>query len=239
MTPMDTPTPQQAACLQSMFDHFNGALFAGTLDRHGVILCWTHAHQVKAGYFYPERWTDEAGNALAELSINARCMRERTVTELSSYMVHEMIHMEQHTAGTAGRPGYHNAGFVQRAQRLGFKAVNERGEELSAGQGAHACELHPVEGGAFSRALASLPEEAIPAYEAEGGVPAEEAEEGREQRQEDGGTPPPPPPKPRAKGGKRSKYVCPICGQAAWSKPGAKLLCGNEGCRAARMEEQA
>ena len=41
MTPMDTPTPQQAACLQSMFDHFNGELFNGTLDRHGVILCWT------------------------------------------------------------------------------------------------------------------------------------------------------------------------------------------------------
>lgn len=105
MTPMDTPTPQQAACLQSMFDHFNGELFNGTLDRHGVILCWTHAHQVKAGYYYPNRWTDDGGNALAELSINARCMRERTVTELSSYMVHEMIHMEQHTAGTAGVRG--------------------------------------------------------------------------------------------------------------------------------------
>ena len=58
MTPMDTPTPQQAACLQSMFDHFNGELFNGTLDRHGVILCWTHAHQVKAGYYYPNRWTE-------------------------------------------------------------------------------------------------------------------------------------------------------------------------------------
>jgi len=134
MTPMDTPTPQQAACLQSMFDHFNGELFNGTLDRHSVILCWTHAHQVKAGYYYPNRWTDDGGNALAELSINARCMRERTVTELSSYMVHEMIHMEQHTAGTAGRPGYHNAGFIERAQRLGFKAVNERGEELCVGR---------------------------------------------------------------------------------------------------------
>ena len=165
-------------------------------------------------------------------------MRERTVTELSSYMVHEMIHMEQHTAGTAGRPGYHNAGFIERAQRLGFKAVNERGEEVGVGQGAHACDLHPAEGGAFLRALASLPEEAIPAYEAEGGVPAEESEEGREQRQEDGGTPPPVPPKPRAKGGKRSKYVCPVCGQAAWSKPGANLLCGNEWCNAARMEER-
>ena len=143
-------------------------------------------------------------------------MRERTVTELSSYMVHEMIHMEQHTAGTAGRPGYHNAGFIERAQRLGFKAVNERGEEVGVGQGAHACDLHP----------------------AEGGVPAEESEEGREQRQEDGGTPPPVPPKPRAKGGKRSKYVCPVCGQAAWSKPGANLLCGNEWCNAARMEER-
>ena len=153
-------------------------------------------------------------------------------------MVHEMIHMEQHTAGTAGRPGYHNAGFIERAQRLGFKAVNERGEELCVGQGAHACDLHPAEGGAFLRALASLPEEAIPAYEAEGGVPAEESEEGREQRQEDGGTPPPVPPKPRAKGGKRSKYVCPVCGQAAWSKPGASLLCGNEWCNAARMEER-
>ena len=74
--------------------------------------------------------------------------------------------------------------------------------------------------------------------EAEGGVPAEESEEGREQRQEDGGTPPPVPPKPRAKGGKRSKYVCPVCGQAAWSKPGANLLCGNEWCNAARMEER-
>lgn len=237
MTPMDTPTPQQAACLQSMFDHFNGELFNGTLDRHSVILCWTHAHQIKAGYYYPNRWTDDGGNALAELSINARCMRERTVTELSSYMVHEMIHMEQHTAGTTGRPGYHNAGFIERAQRLGFKAVNERGEEVGVGQGAHACDLHPAEGGAFLRALASLPEEAIPAYEAEGGVPAEESEEGREQRQEDGGTPPSVPPKPRAKGGKRSKYVCPVCGQAAWSKPGANLLCGNEECGAARMEE--
>ena len=116
--------------------------------------------------------------------------------------------------------------------------MNERGEEVGVGQGAHACDLHPAEGGAFLRALASLPEEAIPAYEAEGGVPAEESEEGREQRQEDGGTPPPVPPKPRAKGGKRSKYVCPVCGQAAWSKPGANLLCGNEWCNAARMEER-
>ena len=112
--------------------------------------------------------------------------------------------MEQHTAGTAGRPGYHNAGFIERAQRLGFKAMNERGEELCVGQGSHACDLHPAEGGAFLRALASLPEEAIPAYEAEGGVPAEESEEGREQRQEDGGKPPPVPPKPRAKGGVRT-----------------------------------
>lgn len=77
MTPMDTPTPQQAACLQSMFDHFNGELFNGTLDRHGVILCWTHAHQVKAGYYYPNRWTGDGGNALGR-TVHQREVHART-----------------------------------------------------------------------------------------------------------------------------------------------------------------
>lgn len=43
-------------------------------------------------------------------------------------------------------------------------------------------------------------------------------------------------PSPQKDRSNRVKYRCPSCGAQAWGKPGLKLLCGEQSCKATPLE---
>ena len=216
-----------------MFEYFNGALFENVLPAERVLVCWTRAHQVIFGHLAPKRWSDEMGQPLYELAINANIMQAATLERLCACMVHEMEHLRMVEAGTAGRAGYHKAEFCDRMRAFGIIPVNaQTGEDVPAGSGCASVSDRLEEGPTpFRRAFEGLPLDAIPPYESE---PEQE-------QNPEGGKPGPEEarPKPPRKPGTRAKYTCPGCGLNVWAKGGALLLCVSGSCGGLALIEQA
>jgi hypothetical protein len=239
---MSKPTVEQAQALQAMFDHFNDALFLGVLPGDRVICTWTRAHQIVAGFLAPRRWSNSEGGHVYELAINANLMRAMSTTDLCAVMVHEMLHLEEVEAGTAGRAGYHKAAYCDRLRALGITPTDPAtNKPLDPGTGAQAVAQVVLDDPStpFRQALDTLPEEAIPPYDSdpEEGMPQDQGgggqgEEGQPQ-EGDAGTPTPAKPRP----GTRARFTCPACGLNAWAKHGANLVCGGASCNYAAMLE--
>ncbi|MBZ0115737.1 MAG: SprT-like domain-containing protein [Sandaracinaceae bacterium] len=197
---MKAPTPEQARAFQALYDHFNKALFAGSLAP--VLL--NFSRQAGAyGFFAPERWV--AGpDARHEISLNPSYLAERAPREIASTLVHEMVHAWQYEHGTPSRSGYHNHEWAAKMERVGLmpSSTGAPGGRRVGQRMTH----YVIEGGAFDRAFAKLPKGAWFPWvcgEAEG--------EGTVRR-------------------KRSllsktKYTC-GCGVNVWGKPGLHLVCG-------------
>jgi predicted SprT family Zn-dependent metalloprotease len=197
---MNQPITQtEYATFQRAYDFFNGELFAGVLPN---VLVTLQRHAKAYGYFAAERFVGRASEEVThELALNPDHFG-RTDEAILSTLVHEMAHVWQKTHGTPPRKSYHDKEWAAKMKQIGLQP-SSTGAPGGKETGQHVSH-YVIAGGAFAVAFAKL--------QANGFTLRWQSRADDPQR--------------KAKTASKTKYTCPECGQNAWAKPGAMLICG-------------
>lgn len=199
----DAPTRLAYTGLDAAYDHFNRRLFGGELP---PCLITMQRHKGSYGYFSGDRFANRAApkrEITDEIALNPEHFA-RPPVEILSTLVHEACHLWQHRFGKPSRGRYHNREWAGKMREVGL-CPSDTGEP--GGKETGDSMSHYVEkGGRFEEAarafLKSHP--AVFYYDR-----AVEDETRRRSR------------------ASKTRYSCPRCGQNAWAKPKANLLCGD------------
>lgn len=202
------PTPRQYAAFQAAFDYFNGELFAGTLPH--VVLTFSRASRT-LGFFVNGIWfgkkTDGNKEMRCEIALNPDYIGQRYYKDTMATLVHEMCHLWQEVDGTAPRRCYHNKDFSKKMESVGLITSNT-GKEGGKRTGQNMTQYIQA-GGRFEKAYEKMPDACKIPYITIASLAG--------------------PAKKKIKRNKsnRVKYVCPVCGAAAWGKEGLHMICGD------------
>jgi ribosomal protein S27AE len=185
---------------QRAYDFFNRELFADSLPQ---VLVTLQRHANSRGYFSPQRFKGRVEKAsVHELALNPDTFTGRTDAMILSTLVHEMCHVWQETYGAPSRRGYHNREWAQKMREVGLQPTTT-GKEGGAETG-QAVTHFILAQGRYETAYAKLAAtgmqlnwQSLPAMG-----------------------------KGRGKISSKTKFTCSECGQNAWAKPGARLICG-------------
>ncbi len=183
---------------QRAYDFFNRELFAGTLPQ---VLVTLQRHANTRGYFSPERFSGRVDTAAVhELALNPDNFAGRTDEMILSTLVHEMCHVWQQTHGEPSRRGYHNRQWAGKMREVGLQptSTGEPGGKETGQSVTH----YIIPEGHYAKAYAQLSASGFQLHWQS--VPAV----------------------PSAKKSSKMKFTCPDCGQNAWAKPDALLICG-------------
>lgn len=108
-----TPTESLYLNLQSVYKHFNNALFDNKLPD---VMFTTQRQKGVMGYFSKNRWRSNVdGDYCHEIAINPSYVNQSSTLEVLQTLVHEMCHAYQHMYGKPSRNGYHNKEFANNA----------------------------------------------------------------------------------------------------------------------------
>lgn len=187
-----------AARLQEAFDYYNVELFGETLPPCAVIV---HRDRRAYGYFWAERWAHRDGGVAHEIAINPDHLTSRPLVEALGTLVHEMCHLQQQVAGKPSRSGYHNKEWGRFMDAVGLtpSSTGAPGGKRTGQKVSH----YIVPGAAFAEATERF---VLGGFSIDwGAIPA--------------------PPCDKGKSGKRVKYSCPCCDQAAWGKENLAITC--------------
>jgi SprT-like family len=185
---------------QRAYDFFNRDLFGGVLPQ---VLVTLQRHAKTRGYFSPERFSGRVdASAVHELALNPDTFTGSTDEVILSTLVHEMCHVWQQTHGKAPRKGYHDRQWAAKMREVGLQA-SSTGEEGGAETG-QSMTHYVIPDGRYAKAYAKLAGSGLQLHWQS--VPA--SGEGK------------------AKKSSKTKFTCPECGQNAWAKPDALLICG-------------
>lgn len=197
-------TEIQYSALQKAYTFFNKRLFDGKLV--DVLIIFNRKRHV-AGYFCRNSFMLRKNEqALHEISLNPDTfIKERTVERILSTLVHEQAHLWQYQYGKRkSRNGYHNREWADKMEEIGLMPSTTGAEGGSrTGQ---SCSHYIIEEGPFYWDCAdflmctdALLFLSLPVFTV------------------------------RTDSKKKNKiaYRCPSCGQKAWAKPHARLMCGN------------
>lgn len=203
---MEKPTRQTYACLQKAYDFFNRELFGRKLPHCLITL---QRERSTYGYFSGSRWANAKGEVTDEIALNPAHFATRSLEQVMSTLVHEMVHLWQHHFGTPGRRAYHNKEWASKMESIG---LNPSATGLTGGKRTGDRMTHYITvGGAFEAAVAKLLDEGFEISWLDRAVGS-------------------------ARGGQdtqkkvfRLKYRCAACGVNAWAKPNVSLICGD--CR--------
>jgi hypothetical protein len=185
---------------QRAYDFFNKELFAGSLPQVLVTL-QRHAHS--RGYFSPERFHGRIEkSAVHELALNPDTFTKRTDEMILSTLAHEMAHVWQETHGEPSRRGYHNQEWADKMREIGLQPTST-GEPggMETGQ---SMTHYIIPGGRYSKAFEKLASTGFQLHWQSVSASGQG----------------------RGKKSSKTKFSCPDCGQNAWAKPGARLICG-------------
>jgi len=193
-------TPAEYRAFQEAYDFLNAELFAGTLPH---VLVTLQRHAKAKGYFSPERFTGRVKKAAVhELAMNPDSFTGRTDEEILSTLAHEMAHVWQQTHGTPPRRSYHDRQWAAKMKEIGLQpsTTGAPGGKETGQSVTH----YIIAGGAYAEAYAKLKAKGFQLHWQS--VPADS--------------------QARAKKASKTKFTCPDCGQNAWAKPDALLICG-------------
>jgi SprT-like family len=185
---------------QKAYDFFNRELFGGNLPQ---VLVTLQRHARTYGYFSPQRFNGRIDKtAVHELALNPDGFAGRTDEMILSTLVHEMCHVWQQIHGKAPRKGYHDRQWAGKMREIGLQpsSTGEEGGKETGQSVSH----YILPKGRFATAYAKLAASGFQLHWQS--VPA--SEQGK------------------AKKASKMKFTCPECGQNAWAKPDAHLLCG-------------
>jgi predicted SprT family Zn-dependent metalloprotease len=197
----DSITQKEYRAFQHAYDFFNRELFGGTLPH---VLVTLQRHAKARGYFSPERFIARVAEATAhELALNPDTFIGRSDEEVLSTLAHEMVHVWQQSWGTPPRKSYHDREWAAKMKEIGLQptTTGEPGGKETGQSVTH----YIIPGGAYARAYARLKAEGFQ-------LNWQSAPIGKEAK---------------AKKASKTKYTCPDCGQNAWAKPDAALICGD------------
>src|SRR5450755_4125097 len=200
---MSAPTITQTEynSLQRAYDAFNKSLFGGTLPQV-LITLQRHAHST--GYFSPRRFAGRTGEAYThELALNPDHFMNCTDKEILDTLVHEMCHVWQETHGETPRRGYHNTRWAAKMEEVGLmpSSTGEPGGRRTGQRMSN----YVISGGAFETVCDRLLASGLT-------INWQDACGGAKDR--------------KRKAASKTKFTCPDCGQNAWAKETASLLCG-------------
>jgi len=208
--PADQPTaitPVEYGGLQMAYDHFNAALFENTLV-DVFITYQRHAHS--KGYFSPDRFS---GRTVAfgrhELALNPDTFVGRSDEQITSTLVHEMVHCWQQQHGKPGSRGYHNKEWAAKMKAVGLQpsSTGAVGGKETGQRVMH----YIIPGGLFTKAFAELA--------ATGWMLNLES---MHRSGPTGGT-----------NNSKTKFSCTSCGQNAWGKRDLAVTCTLRGIKMA------
>jgi predicted SprT family Zn-dependent metalloprotease len=191
---------------QQAYDFFNRELFDRSLPQ---VLVTLQRHANTRGYFSPQRFHGRIDKtAVHELALNPDSFPGRSDASILSTLVHEMAHVWQQTYGDAPRRGYHDRQWAAKMREIGLQpsSTGEEGGKETGQRMSH----YILPGGNFANAYATLAARDFHLHWQSVPVSAHA----------------------RGKKASKTKYSCPKCGQNAWAKPDALLICGvcsNEG----------
>ena len=194
------PTRVTYVGLTDAYDWFNRKLFDGALP---AALITMQRRRGSYGYFAAERFgTRDRSDIVDEIALNPVHFEARSDDKILSTLVHEMCHLWQFRFGKPSRSGYHNKEWADRMESLGLmpSSTGGAGGKRTGQRMSH----YIIEGGAFDLACRRL---------LEGGFKLnwqslDPAANGRGPDRS------------------KTKFICLECGQNAWAKSGASLLCG-------------
>jgi len=192
-------TQTEYSAFQTAYDFFNVELFSGTLP---PVLITLQRQSRAYGYLSPERFVGRSEEtATHELALNPDHFG-RTDEEILSTLVHEMAHVWQVTHGRPPRKSYHDKQWAAKMMEIGLhpSSTGEPGGKETGAKVSH----YVIEGGLFSVSFARL--------KGAGFTLRWQSRADDRERQK--------------KAASKTKYTCPNCGQNAWAKPYAVLICG-------------
>jgi ribosomal protein L37AE/L43A len=204
--------------LDAAFTYFNNALFSGRLPE---VVLTLQRKKGSLGYHASNRFVDTAAErsgatpaaagsrpagAVDEIALNPTSFRDRSLIDVLSTLVHEMVHVAQAHFGKPSRSGYHNAEWAAAMTAIGL-VPSDTGKPGGKTVGQHMD--HYIEpGGKFDVACAAFLKSG-----------AKVTLFGDLWTEDDLAK------KPKTKQGVKSKYTCPVCGLNAWAKPEARISC--------------
>jgi hypothetical protein len=207
---------EQYVTFETAYRWLNCEFFGGSLP--GAILTWQR-HAGAYGFFSPTRYTSkntgERSGFADEIGMNPDQFARPDI-EIFATLLHEMCHQWQVCFGKPSRGGYHNSEWADKMEECGL-TPSDTGQPGGKRTGQHM--THCITpGGRFEAAYAekqfkinwvsnpvTLEPVALP------GNPGTNITR----------TP------PRKAPISKQKFTCPTCGQNAWAKPSAHLICGD------------
>jgi SprT-like family len=195
-------TPTEYGAFQEAYDFLNAELFGSSLP---PVLVTLQRHAKVQGYFSPERFSgrNEAKATANELALNPDAFIGRTDEEILSTLAHEMVHVWQQSHGTPPRRFYHDRQWAAKMKEIGLypSDTGASGGKETGQKMAH----YIIPGDPYAKAYAKLKARGFQLHWQS--VPA-----GKQAK---------------AKRASKTKFTCAECGQNAWAKPDALLICGN------------
>ena len=192
----DAVTPAEYRVFQQAYDFFNRELFENSLPQVFVTL---QRHHKTAGYFSPERFTGRVdATVVDELALNPDSFSGQTDSEILSILAHEMAHVWQEAHGKPGRGRYHNLEWAAKMKEIGLHPsdTGAPGGKETGDRVSH----YIIAGGLYAKAYSKLKAKGLHLH-------------WQSQSRQNNNT-------------SKTKFTCPECGQNAWAKPGASLICG-------------
>lgn len=203
-------TGQEYTALEHAYDWFNVQLFGSTLP---PCLLTLHRKAHSRGYFARERFAHrmDAHGTADELALNPDTFGGRSDKEILSTLMHEMVHCWQRHFGTPGRGGYHNREWAAKMRAIGLMPSDTG---TAGGKQTGQCMTHYIlPDGPFDQTAEALLTTGFCLHWQSGPLGLQHE--------------PPSVLGPQRRSLRsKTKYRCPACGQNAWAKPTASLLCG-------------
>ena len=187
--------------LRAAFNYFNSELFNNKLSESLILL---HRHRNAYGYFCADRFSQNGSKVnVHEIALNPSHIRERKPKETFSTLVHEMVHQFQEEHGKPPKNVYHNKQWAEMMKKVGLYP-SDTAKPGGAETGRYVSH-YIVKDGGFDTAFDNFAKKYDMTLFGDTVTFTKKA---------------------KSKTSK-FKFVCPECGQNAWAKVTAKLICGD------------
>lgn len=198
------PIPESYVPLRRACATLNAKLFGGELPPCLITL---QRKKRALGFFAGRRFRSADGAVVTdEIALNPASFAQRGAKKVLSTLAHELAHQWQHHHGKPSRTGYHNVEWATKMSQIGLvpSDTGRPGGRRTGQRMTHY--IRP--GGPFERAADKLIAKGFALAYVERATKAER-KTALKKRQS------------------KTRYQCPTCGQNAWAKPNANLVCGD------------
>jgi predicted SprT family Zn-dependent metalloprotease len=187
--------------LREAFRFFNKELFKSKLSESLILL---HRHRNAYGYFCADRFAANGSKTTVhEIALNPSHIRERKPKETFSTLVHEMVHQLQQEHGKPPKNAYHNKQWAAMMKEIGLYPSDTA--QVGGNETGRYVSHYIVKDGRFEVAFKEF-EQKYNLMLFGDIVTASKKEKGKTSK---------------------FKFACSKCGQNAWAKITANLLCGD------------